>query len=73
MPKTFKKVSPIKYREILSVIERICIAANPNEDNKVLNDIYTISHSFAGDCCNPHWDWRAKQEKLKVELDEAKI
>ena len=73
MPKTFRKVSPIKYREILSVIERICISANPNEDNKVLNDIYTVVHPFVGDCGNPHWDWRAKQEKLKVELDKARI
>ena len=73
MPKTFRKVSPIKYREILQTIEKICIAANPNEDNEALNDVYIIAHSFVGSCDNPHWEWRAKQEKLKVELDEARI
>ncbi len=63
MPKTFRKVSPIKYREVLSTIERICMATNQDETNEVLNDIYTIAHPFVGDCDNPHWDWLTKQEK----------
>ena len=73
MSKTFRKVSPIKYREVLSTIERICVAANQDETNEALNDIYTSVHPFVGDCDNPHWDWRARQEKLKKELDEARI
>ena len=73
MSKTFRKVSPIRYRKVLSTIEKICVAANQDETNEVLNDIYTVVHPFVGDCGNPHWDWRAKQEKLKVELDEAGV
>lgn len=73
MSKTFKKVSPIKYREVLSTIERICMIKNSDEKNEALNDIYMIAHSFVGSCDNPHLDWRKKQEEIKKQLDEAKI
>ena len=71
--KSTRKVSPIKYREVLSTIERICVASNPNEDNEALNDIYTFSHAFVGTCDNLHEDWRERQEKVRKELDEARI
>ena len=73
MSKSFRRVSPIKLREVLSTVERICVVANQDETNKVLNDIYMIVHPFVGSCGNPHWDWRKRQELLKKELDEQKI
>ena len=71
MTKTFRTVSPIKYRELLETIERICIVGNPDEKNSYLNDIYCIAHAFAGHCDNHHEDWRELQEKLREKLKDS--
>lgn len=73
MSKSSQKASSIRLRQVLFTIERICVAANQDEKNETLNEIYTIAHPFVGSCDNPHWDWREKQERLKRELEEAKI
>ena len=57
MSKTFKKVSPIRYRQVLETIERLVVINNQDEKNPVLNDIYRITHPFVGGCDNPHQDW----------------
>lgn len=64
------RISPIKYRQVLATIESICIANNPDEKNSVLNDIYCISHAFAGHCKNHHEDWKELQEKIKEKLKD---
>mgnify|MGYP001560420943 CR=1 FL=1 len=69
MSKSFRKASPIKYRQLLSTIEKIVSINNEDEDNPVLNDIYRIVHPFVGQCDNRHEDWREfadeTAEKLK--------
>lgn len=68
MSKTFKKVSPIKYRQVLETIEKIAMINNEDEKNKPLSDIYMIAHAFAGQCDNPHGDWRELEENIKEKL-----
>lgn len=68
MSKTFKKVSPIKYRQVLETVEKIVMINNEDEKDSILNDIYMVVHPFVGRCDNPHEDWREKQEKLREQL-----
>ena len=68
MPKTFRKVSPIKYRQILETVEKIIVLNNEDEKNELLNELYTFIHPFVGTCDNPHYDWRELLEKKSVEL-----
>ena len=72
MPKTFKKVSPIKYREVLATIEKIILINNADEKNHVLNDLYRIVHPFVGTCNNRHDDWRQFQEEMRKNLWKKK-
>ena len=69
MSKTFRKVSPIKYRQELETIEKIVTINNGDEKNPLLSEIYTIVNPFVGSCDNPHWDWREKQEKILKNLE----
>jgi hypothetical protein len=71
--KSTRKVSPIKYREVLSTISRLCTLADPDEKNPAITDIYAISHAFAGECGNPHDDWKEKYDEIRKALDKAKI
>ena len=68
MPKTFKKSSPIKYRQILKMAEKIIMINNADEQNLVLNDLYKIIHPFVGSCDNPHWDWREFADETERKL-----
>ena len=68
MSKSFRKVSPIKLRSVLATAEKIIVAANQDEKNEVLNDLYRVIHPFVGDCDNPHYDWRDFQEKINEKL-----
>jgi len=68
MSKSFRKVSPIKLRQVLGTAEKIVVAANQDEKNEVLNDLYMVIHPFVGRCDNLHHDWREFQEKLNGEL-----
>ena len=68
MSKTFKKVSPILYREVLQTAEKVIMLNNPDEKNPVLNDLYMLIHPFAGKCDNPHWEWRTFAEEMKNKL-----
>lgn len=68
MSKTFKKVSPIRYRQVLATIEKIAMINNEDEKSKPLSDIYMIAHSFVGKCDNPHEDWRTFQEEISNNL-----
>lgn len=70
MSKTFRKVSPIRYRQVLETVEKIVMVNNQDESNHVFNDIYMIVHPFVGKCDNPHEDWREKQEKIGEELKD---
>ena len=67
------KHSPILYREVLKTIERICVAENPDETDKTLNDIYIIAHTFSADCKNLHPAWKVHYEEIKEQLDDARI
>ena len=68
MSKSFKKASPIKLRSVLATAEKIIVAANQDEKNEVLNDLYRVIHPFVGSCNNPHYDWREFQETINKEL-----
>ena len=68
MSKTFKKVSPIMYRQILKTAEKIIMINNEDEKNPVLNDLYMIIHPYVGSCDNPHWDWRKFEEEMRNKL-----
>lgn len=70
MSKSFRKVSPIKYREVLETIEKIVSINNADEKNPVLNDIYMITHSFVGRCNNSHEDWRLFHDKMSEKLKD---
>ena len=70
MSKSFRKVSPIRYRELLETAEKIIVMNNENEKNPVLNDLYMIIHPFVGRCDNPHYDWRAFEETMREKLKD---
>ena len=69
MSKSFR-VSPIKLRSVLATAEKIIRINNQDEKNNVLNDLYRIIHPFAGDCNNPHNDWRDFQEQMSERLKD---
>ncbi len=54
----------------LEVISKIASINNEDEENKVLNDIYIVSHAFSGTCGNPHDDWKEKMAALEKQLED---
>ncbi|MEK6880384.1 MAG: hypothetical protein AABY22_12280 [Nanoarchaeota archaeon] len=68
--KSFRKVSPIKYRQVLETAEKVITINNQDEKNTVLNDLYKLIHPFVGKCDNHHEDWREYGEKLEVNLKD---
>lgn len=70
MSKSFRKVSPIKLRQVLETCEKIIMINNEDERNPILNDLYKIIHPFIGRCDNPHDDWREFEEKMNEKLKD---
>ena len=68
MSKSFRKVSPIKFRSVLEVAEKLIVVNNDDEKNPVLNYLYMLIHPFVGKCSNPHEDWREFGVELKEKL-----
>ena len=66
--KSLRKQSPAALREALRTIEKIAMINNEDEKNIALNDIYMISHSFIGDCDNPHEDWKQFADEMEKKL-----
>ena len=58
-----------RVKRALETIEKIVTINNGDEKNPLLSEIYIIVHPFVGNCDNPHWDWREKQEKLLKNLE----
>ena len=70
MPKSFKKVSPIRYQQVLETAEKVIMINNQDEKNLILNDLYKIIHPFVGHCDNHHEDWREFQEEMREKLKD---
>jgi len=65
-----KEDSAERLKRALETIDLIAMVNNPDENNKVLNDIYKIAHAFSGRCKNYHQDWRDFADEMYEKLKD---
>ena len=59
-----------EIKRALVVIEKIATLMNPEETDTAWTNVYMLAHAFAGDCGNPHADWKKHLDELEKNLKD---